>query len=238
MQFGSEVTASFLTVGHVRRMSLVLIGLAVVGAAGCTALPMGSNEPGLNPAALAASQSSLALEQAENAEQQGQVAKAIRYYEQAQSSDPNLEMIDRRLAVLYDQIGDGARAENAYNTALARQPRDAALLNDFGVFYLHREKWGLAESWFRRSIDAEPQNSLATNNLAMSLAMQGRLRESFDTFAHVVGPAAAHSNLGVLLTRQGRVAEAQAHFEEALALDPTLRPAGEFLGRMAQLQQE
>jgi tetratricopeptide (TPR) repeat protein len=59
--------------------------------------------------------------------------------------------------------------------------------------------------------------------------MQGRLNESFPVFAHVVGPAAAYSNIGVLLTRQGRAAEAREHFQRALALDNSIHPAAEFL---------
>jgi Flp pilus assembly protein TadD len=209
-----------------------------MSATGCTLFHSGPNETSLDPAALAATQVSLALEEAVNAERQGQSTKAIRYYEQVQDLTPELAWVNRRLAILYDRSGDDVRAEKAYNDALARQPRDAALLNDLGVFYLHREKWDLAENWFRRSLDASPENALAANNLAMCLAMQGQLRESLRTFTQIVGPAAAHSNLGVLLARQGRTAEAQFHFKEALALDATLRPAGEFLRQMRYIREE
>jgi len=64
------------------------------------------------------------------------------------------------------------------------------------------------------------------------LAMQNRLQESYEAFSHVVGPAAAYSNIGVLLTRQGRNDEAREHFQNALALDGTVRPASEFLSRL------
>ena len=62
--------------------------------------------------------------------------------------------------------------------------------------------------------------------------MQNRLRESYEAFSRVVGPASAYSNLGVLLTRQGRIDEAREHFQRALALDRTVHPAGEFLSQL------
>jgi len=61
------------------------------------------------------------------------------------------------------------------------------------------------------------------------MVMQGRWDEGFQTYEIAVGPAAAHSNLGVLLIEQGRWWEAQQHLQTALTIDPTIRPAQELL---------
>jgi len=107
---------------------------------------------------------------------------------------------------------------------LQLDPHNADLLNDYGVFHLHREQWLEAGTQFRRALKASPSHQRATTNLATTLAMQDRLQESFDTFTQIVSPAAAHSNLGVLLTRQGRTAEAEQQFQHALAIDATPAP--------------
>jgi tetratricopeptide (TPR) repeat protein len=38
-------------------------------------------------------------------------------------------------------------------------------------------------------------------------------------------------NLGVMLARQNRIAEAIEHFEEALRIDPGYKEAGEYLAK-------
>jgi Tfp pilus assembly protein PilF len=234
MEFGNPI------IGYARcvlstRFAVIFL---VVAFSGCATLSRSGDSKALSATSsldaksLAMSQAVLALDRAEAAEQQGKSEEAIRYYEQARALDPKLAHLSRRLAVLYDQRGDDTRARAGYEHALQLQPRDADLLNDFGVYHLHREDWAAAEAWFRRSLVVDPSHQRATNNLAMSLAMQNRLNESYEAFSRVVGPAAAYSNLGVLLTRQCRIDEAREHFHRALALDRTVHPAGEFLSRL------
>ena len=191
-----------------RTLSIRLAALfsVVLFSAGCASFNR-SGEPrplssasSLDTKSLASSGAGIAFSRAESAERDGKTDTAIRYYEQARTLDPNLAHLSRRLAVLYDQRGDDARARSAYEHALQLQPRDPDLLNDFGVYYLARENWPAAETWFRRSLAIDATHPRATNNLAMSLAMQNRLRESYEAFSRVVGPASAYSNLGVLLT--------------------------------------
>jgi tetratricopeptide (TPR) repeat protein len=43
--------------------------------------------------------------------------------------------------------------------------------------------------------------------------------------------ATSHVNLGVMLARQNRIAEAIEHFEEALRIDPGYKEAGEYLAK-------
>jgi Tfp pilus assembly protein PilF len=225
---------------YAKRMSSLRFAILffLVASSGCASLSRSGDSKAiaatssLDAKSLAMSQAALALDRAEVAEQQGKKDEAIRYYEQARVLDPKLAHLSRRLAVLYDQRGDDTRARAAYAHALQLQPRDADLLNDFGVYHLHREDWAAAETWFSRSLAVDPTHQRATNNLAMSLAMQNRLNESYEAFSRVVGPAAAYSNIGVLLTREGRIDEAREHFQRALALDRTIHPAGEFLSRL------
>ncbi len=63
----------------------------------------------------------------------------------------------------------------------------------------------------------------------MLRAKQQRLDESLELFQQIVGPAAAHSNLGVLLAKAGKRDEAIEHLEQAQSMDPTLPVPPAFL---------
>jgi Tfp pilus assembly protein PilF len=96
-------------------------------------------------------------------------------------------------------------------------------LNDYGVYHLGREQWSTAESWFRRALEVQPGQSRTRINLGISLAMQGRLDESYEVFSSVVGSAAAYLNIGVLLARRKEDQAAEDYWRRALELNPTLR---------------
>ena len=189
--------------------------------------------PDLGPAALSRSQSvELSLKTAGEMERAGHDRQAAALYDQARTLDPNAADYARRLARLYDRLNRDQDAQQEYRRAIEQAPGDADLLNDFGVFHLRRERWSAAEPWFRKSLDARPDHERAAVNLALCVGMQGRITESYQTFAGIVGAAAAHCNVGVLLARQGRTVEAREHFEQALALDASLRPARELLAQL------
>jgi Flp pilus assembly protein TadD len=152
--------------------------------------------------------------------QHGHRREAILLYERAQSLDPKVQ-VSRYLAVLYDQ-DNSPEALTEYNLALAANPKDADLLNDFGFYYYKRGDLTNAEQQLRAAIGQSPRHERAWVNLGMVLGEQGRYRESFEAFAKVVSPAAAHSNLGMILAKNGRQAEAQKEFRQALSLEPGL----------------
>ena len=52
----------------------------------------------------------------------------------------------------------------------------------------------------------------------------------------MIGPAAAHSNVGVLMAKQGRYDQAKQAFHQALAPDPTLQQPKAFLAYLDKPQ--
>ena len=180
----------------------------------------------------------LCLKTAEQMAQGGDLLGAASFYEQARRLDPNAIDYSRRLASLYDQLDSSEQAKKEYQKAVEQDPTDADLLNDFGVFFLRREQWAESEVWFRKSLTVQPQHERATVNLAISLGMQNQLKESYDLFQRSVGAAAANSNLGVLLARQGRNEEARNHFQQAITLDPSLTSARTQLAQLSDPQRQ
>jgi tetratricopeptide (TPR) repeat protein len=87
-----------------------------------------------------------------------------------------------------------------------------------------------AAEWFRRAIEAAPDDCIGHIGLGGLLARQGRLVEAEEV--HRAGTRCtkgcvdeAFLNLGLLLRAQGRFTEAAGCFEEALRRDPNYRDA-------------
>ena len=156
---------------------------------------------------------------------QGYDREATLLFERARQLDPKHTNVGRFLAVLYDRQNDTARAKTEYDQALKLAPKDADLLNDVGYFHYRRAQWQEAESRFREALAQDPKLERAKTNLGMTLGHQGRMQEAYEIFAEAVGPAAAHSNVGILLAKQGHRAEAINAFHKSLALDPGLEQA-------------
>lgn len=172
------------------------------------------------------------LATAQQLETAGKDSEAIQQYERARHFHSDLPEATHRLAILYDRTGDVRRAEQAFAAALKQSPKHADLHNDWGFFLASQQRWPEAEAAYRRALDLSPDNPRATTNLALALGEQGRYADAFALFAQVSGPAAAHSNLGVLLARHGRETEARDAFRQALAADPHHGHARQFLAAL------
>ncbi len=165
----------------------------------------------------------LSLSLAEGMEQNGHPLEAVALYEKARQLDPRLQVkAGRHLAVLYDQLGETQKARAEYEQALKAAPKDADLLNSYGYYFYTRGQWGEAEAQLRQAVAVNPQHPRAWVNLGMALGQQGRYPESLEAFAKVTGTAGAYSNLGFILTTQGKRAEAKRYYQEALQHDPNL----------------
>lgn len=162
-------------------------------------------------------------------ERAGHRREAVAMYQRARQHDPEQIDYSRRLAVLYDQMGNATKARAEYRAAIQRDPKNADLLNDVGYFHLRQGDLPAAESSFRKAIEQAPTHERAWTNLGIALARQGRYEEAHDSFARVVGPAAAHSNVGAIMAKQGHFHQAQAAFQQALALNPNLQQPRAFL---------
>ncbi|MDZ4852537.1 MAG: tetratricopeptide repeat protein [Pirellulaceae bacterium] len=155
--------------------------------------------------------------------------EAIALYERARGFDPKRKNLSRRLAVLYAQVKDTAKAKLEFANAIAETPKDASLRSDAGYFYLESGDIESAEKQLVEARKLSPGHSKGTIHLAMLRAKQERLDESYSLFEEAVGPASAHSNLGVLLAKFGRRDLAVKHLEEANRLDPELPAPPAFL---------
>ncbi|MCS6977850.1 MAG: tetratricopeptide repeat protein, partial [Gemmatales bacterium] len=173
------------------------------------------------------------LATAELMERHGHEVQAIYQYEMARHYNPKLDgKVRRRLAYLYDRIGDWQRAMAEYERCLAETPKDADLLNDVGYCQYQQGKWAEAERWFRAALEQRPDHARAAINLGMALGQQGRYAEAVAAFERVNTPAEAQVNLAFIYQTQGKREEAKEAYRKALALQPELDLARRALAKL------
>ena len=149
-------------------------------------------------------------------DKEGYEVEAICQYERARTLDPRLR-VSRKLAVLYDRIGQQQAALTEYQAALEQAPHDPDLLNNLGYFYYNWGKLPEAEEKLLAALALNPKLQRAWNNLGLVYAQQGRTVDSLQAFQKVVSEAEAHSNLAFILTTQGKVAEAKTEYPTSVA---------------------
>jgi Flp pilus assembly protein TadD len=153
----------------------------------------------------------------------GYETDAIAEYEHARELNPHVKDISRDLAVLYARQHNRQKAVVEFELALKEHPKDADLLNDLGYFHLEHDEWTQAETSLTKALELAPKHERARINLGLALAYQGRSAESLAAFTPAIGEAAAHSNLAMILSQQGKADEARQEFQKAAELDSTLQ---------------
>ncbi|MGF1572234.1 MAG: tetratricopeptide repeat protein [Sumerlaeia bacterium] len=179
----------------------------------------------------------LAIATAQELERVGSYAEAAVQYERAREYDPKQVQVSRNLAVLYDLTDRYSRSKDEYIKALQLFPRDAELLNDYGYFNYRRGNLELSEQYLTKATEIDPFLDRAWMNLGVTLAEQGRYKESLLAFEQVRPEPEALQNLGTIMARQGLFDEAKEALEEALRLDPNLEEARRVLGSIAEYEE-
>ncbi len=175
----------------------------------------------------------LCLRTAHEYEKNGQTTEAIRLYEKARSLDRKASgEASRRLAVLYDKVGEFTKSTNEYESLMVAHPKDANLLNDYGYSCYSRGDWTGAETALLRAVELDPKHKRAWVNLGMAQSQQDKWDESYKSFCQAIKPAGAHCNIAFALAAQGKKDEARAQYQQALTLDPSMRVAQSGLARL------
>jgi Tfp pilus assembly protein PilF len=179
----------------------------------------------------------LCLAAAAKFEETGHYAEAAAQLEKARSHDPKLE-VTHRLALVYEESEDYARALVEYNKELTAKPREANLWNDVGVCFYKKRDWAESEKCLRKALELNPQHLYAWGNLGEALAAQGRLDESLQAFQHTVPLPAAFCNVAFVQASLGKLTEARATYHKALELEPQNRVALSALAELDKMEEK
>jgi Flp pilus assembly protein TadD len=138
-------------------------------------------------------------------------------------------------AIALHQLGQHQAALRVLDAAHAEAPTDAELWYLRGRLLDDQGRPGLACGAYRRAIELDPDHRLAWDNLAF---LEGRLDPDagiarHQQLLHRFGDdATIRHNLACLLRDQGRLDEAFAAFQRALALDASKAPMWVNLGNL------
>jgi tetratricopeptide (TPR) repeat protein len=124
-----------------------------------------------------------------------------------------------------------------YGHALEVTSGNAVMAFNLGAVYAAKGEPGAAIPYFTQAIDAVPDFAEAHNSLGVALGQSGRPGEALKEFARTEQlrggrDADAENNLCFTYFRMGRKAEAVAHCETALRLDPGFAPAAGTLKKL------
>lgn len=210
---------------------LMLAALASLGGlamtAGCKHTTQHQSATTAEPVSLEQSQKAdVQMAVARTFEAKGQTREAVAMFAEVVKNDPRRSDAWVRLAVNSDKEGMFVESGDYYQKALELDPANADTHCNLGYSLYLQERLGDAESALRRALELRPDHVRAHNNLGLVLARGGKEDESLRAFQSAgCSPADAHSNVAYALTLRGAMKEANAHYDQAVALDPKAEAA-------------
>lgn len=165
--------------------------------------------------------------------QKGLYEEAWREFALALERGEDALLVGQARAELQLLRGAAAEAESLLAELLELEPESPKLWNERGVAAHQRGDLGVAEEYYGRALRLDPTYVLARNNLGV---LQHHLGDaaSESTFRLALGGGRGlveiWRNLGLLLARQGRRAEAVTSYRRALEVDPGSAAAWTGLG--------
>ncbi len=166
-------------------------------------------------------------------EQAGDIAEAEKLYQKGLKTDPKSLDALMGYAHLEDRRGHLEAATKLYKRAIAAHPDEVSPYNDLGLCFHRQGRLSESAQTLRHAVDLQPERTLYRNNLATVLVDLDRHDEAFKELSATGSPAMAHYNLANLLHRKGDDTAAVDHFRQALAADPSMEPAQQWLAKLA-----
>jgi tetratricopeptide (TPR) repeat protein len=150
-------------------------------------------------------------------------------------------------AGIHARATNWAEAETAYRAAAQLRPESTDPLAALGLLYADQGRFADAFAAFDKLLAREPDHFAALYQLGRVASLSGQrladgeaaLRRYLAQPSHPAGqPTNAHAQfrLGDILARQGNTVAARAAYEEALRLDPNLKPATEAMAKLKPQQ--
>lgn len=146
---------------------------------------------------------------------QGQFTTALDELKQAVAIDPTLPDAYEMRALIYDAMGDSARAESNYKQALSFNERNGSVLHNYAWYLCRKGQFAEADALFERAANL-PQSVATSKTLLARGACQisaGLYPEAEKTLVHSYeidpsNPATAY-NLASVLYRRGELERAR-----------------------------
>ena len=128
----------------------------------------------------------------------GRLQQALEVLSRAHTPDqPDWRILNAQGAI-NDQLGNYKAARRYYQTALKIVPEEPSVLSNLGLSYILSKELKLAESTLRRASASARADKRVRQNLALSLALQGKFDEAEKIAAGDLPPEEASANIAAL----------------------------------------
>lgn len=175
----------------------------------------------------------LIVAMAQMQERAGKIELAEKEYQRALKIAPKHLGALLGYAHLHDRRNKMDEATKLYQRAVAAHPDEAAVHNDLGLCYHRRGMLPEAQASLSKAIELAPDRKLYRNNLASVLVERGQYDVALSQMTAAHGAAAGHYNMGYLMSKKGDNQRALAHFQQAAAIDPTLKAAQQWVAKLS-----
>lgn len=128
----------------------------------------------------------------------GRLPQALDVLSRAHTPDqPDWRVLNAQGAI-HDQLGNFKEARRFYQTALRIVPEEPTVLSNLGLSHILAKELPQAESVLRRAANSQRAGSRVRQNLALSLALQGKFDEAEKVAAGDLPPEEARANVTAL----------------------------------------
>jgi tetratricopeptide (TPR) repeat protein len=169
------------------------------------------------------------LASAQFLEKRGRHDEARWLYEHVLVFDPRSTDALLGLARLDMLAGDTDAAEKGFRTAIVVEPDSPGALDGLGQLYCHIRRWNDAVPVLRRAVEAAPDDRTIQTHNAIAIAESGKVAEGYSLLANILGVAAAHYKIALVLSEREDLASCEEHLRAAIAAKPELKAAHEWL---------
>jgi len=146
--------------------------------------------------------------------------------------------------ILGEILADQKRPDEAiaeHRLALQLKPDFAEAYNNLGIVLADSKgNFQDATKCFEQSLRYWPDNPRAHSNLAIALAIQGKLPDAVSHYERSLRlmprSSETHNNLATTLLKLGKASEAMQHYQEAIRLDPDNAEARSNYGYALEMQ--
>jgi superkiller protein 3 len=166
---------------------------------------------------------------------QGNTGEAERCYRRALALVPGFASAHNCLGILLAEQGRPDEAAASFEQLLRLQPDDADAWNNLGLVRARQGRVDEAVASYQRALQLRPGFPAARANLDQALRARDRSLSSSmgaSPSAGAVQTAEALNQRGIALAQQGRAAEAEAAFRQALQVQPDSPMAPNNLGSL------
>jgi Tfp pilus assembly protein PilF len=171
---------------------------------------------------------------AQFAQSNGDAVVAVQQYQQALKLKPKYPEALFGLGMLYASQQQYPQAIESLEKYVSATDGSASAYSNLGFCFELAGQSDQAELAYKAGIAKEPKNQPCRVNYGLLLARQGKMAEATAQLQVVLTPAQVHYNIASVLEGQGRNEQAKAEYAQALQLDPNMNDAKARLAAMDQ----